>query len=131
MSRGGAFLLVRRGFAAPLVVFCTDFASPWPRARRFVTLLNEPAVHYWRCTAANSPTTTLAVGQAGPEIARGDHAHVLRVGIRVLETDRTTAALPVERGMSLLPSDGAPALQQGRPPALVCPRARLLFACAV
>src|SRR5262249_42150789 len=90
-----------------------------------------PPPNYWLGTAANTGATLRRRPDiAGREMARGDHAHFLRVGVRVLKAYRTTAALSAERGMSLLPADGSPALQQGGPPALVRARARL-FARAV
>jgi len=109
------------------------FTPPQPRRDCAVLLLYRllPPPNYWLGTAAN-PGAPLwrRPDIAGREIARGDHAHFLRVGIRVSKANRTTAALSAERGMSLLPSDGSHALQQGGPPALVRARARL-FACAV
>src|SRR5262249_7131994 len=135
MPRGRAHELVLTGLPVHIGVRREVFfhtAATSPRLRRFVTLPVDSATRLLARHGLPRPAAPLRRRPdiAGREIARGDHAHFLRVGIRVLKAYRTAAALSAERGMSLLPSDGPPALQQGGPPALVRARARL-FAHAV
>ena len=62
----------------------------------------------------------------GWESRRGDHASPIRMGYRVPQAPRKTATASAQCGMSHLPSDGPPALQQGRPAAFARSRPRLL-----